>query len=126
LGDVGDGVTRRHWQADDEEMRRTGTDDLDLPLFQAPPVKHLARVHDPATSKMAAVDIQDHLPELQRKVWHSFVEHGAMTPKEAEVLPEFQDYGFSTIRRRCSEGLKAGWLRRTGEIRGGSAVLEAV
>jgi hypothetical protein len=115
----------RSYAADDPEMyAREATQDL--PLFAAPQVRTLARRSDPETSRDAAVNIVEHLTELQRRVLAAYREHGRLTPKEVEDLPEFQDLGFSTARKRCSEGLRDGWLRRTGITRDGSDELEAV
>jgi hypothetical protein len=49
-----------------------------------------------------------------------------MTAKEAERLPDFADLGFSTVRKRCSEGVQQGWLRTTGTIKDGCQELEAI
>ena len=55
-----------------------------------------------------------------------------MTAKQVEGLPEFKrpdgvtpEFGFSTLRKRCSEGLRDGWLRDTGKKEDGCMVLEA-
>jgi len=41
--------------------------------------------------------------ELHKKVLAAFTEHGSMTDEQLENLPEFHDYGPSTIRKRRSE-----------------------
>ena len=115
----------RH-HGDDPELigQRTGTDWG--PLFEAPEIRTMAHRGDPVESRQAAADIQDHLPELQAKVWAAFREHGPLTAKEAEALPEFAAYGFSTVRKRTSELRARGKLVPTGEARDGCAVLEAI
>lgn len=102
-----------------EEMAR---EQRDLPLFTQ--VRTMARRADPETAKEAAVGIADHLPHLQRRVLTAFVEHGAMTAKAAERLPEFKGLGFSTVRKRVSELHQAGLLRSTGRTDKGCAVYE--
>lgn len=110
------------WQVEDPALQRTGTDDL--PLFQ-PQVRTLARRSDPDTSRDAALQIAEHLTELQARVLQAYRTYGAMSAKVLEQLPEFADLGFSTARKRCSEGVRDGWLRDTGRKEDGSAVLEA-
>jgi hypothetical protein len=110
--------------SDDPEMM-TAESVSSLPLFSQPELRTLARRDNPDTAKEAALGIVDHLPQLQARVYAAFVEHGAMTAKQAERLPEFAELGFSTVRKRCSEGLAMGWLVRTGEICDGCHVLAA-
>jgi hypothetical protein len=96
-----------------------------LPLF-APQVRPMARRSDPATSNEAALAIVDQLPRLQMAVFSAFAANGPMTAKQAERLPEFEAYGFSTVRKRISELAGRGWLRDTGQREAGCAVYEAV
>jgi hypothetical protein len=112
-------------------MTRWQTDDYspplsDLPLFASPQVGTMARTSDPETSQAAAAGIVEQLTSLQLRVYVAFVEHGKMTAKEAERLPDFADLGFSTVRKRCSEGVQQEWLRPTGTVRDGCQELEAV
>jgi hypothetical protein len=44
-----------------------------------------------------------------------------MTAREAEQLPEFESYGFSTIRKRISELATAGLLESCGVDNAGRA-----
>jgi hypothetical protein len=74
---------------------------------------------DPESSKEAAVTISDRLSDLQQRVLAAYRRDGAMTAKECEALPEFAEWGFSTVRHRCSDLLRMGWLVRTGVKRGG-------
>lgn len=113
-------MTARRWRDPEYEPVRPQPVS-DLPLF-ATPVREMARRGDPDTSKAAALAISETLSNLQARVWTAFSEHGDMSAKQAECLPEFADLGFSTVRKRCSEGLRAGWLRATGEIRDGCMV----
>lgn len=77
----------------------------------------MARTSDPQTSHAAAEVIRPDLSELQSKVLAAFKRHGPMTARKAERLPEFADYGFSTIRKRISELHRAGHLKEHGTDR---------
>jgi hypothetical protein len=110
-------TARRSYSADDHEP--LASDQLrDLPMFVTE-IRTLARPGDPDTSKQAALAISDRLTELQQQVYQTFVAAGPMTAKECEDLPEYETWGFSTVRKRCSELLARGWLVRTGVKRGG-------
>lgn len=88
----------------------------DLPMW---------RWSDPDTSRAAAERVSPHLTALQARVLAQIVLHGPITPKEIEALPVLADLGFSTSRRRCSELLALGKVRRVG-VRDGSMLLEKV
>lgn len=93
-----------------------------LPLFTE--VRTMARRTDPESSKNAAIGISDHLPRIQQLVYEAFLNHGPMTAKTAEQLPEFERYGYSTIRKRCGELHARGLLRYSGEMEAGCNVYE--
>ena len=91
-------------------------------MFAEPQVRKMARRTDPATSKATAVGTAEIVTTLQLRVFKAFQQHGAMSAKQAEKLPEFGDLGFSTVRKRCSELAAIGWLRDTGEVEDGCTV----
>jgi hypothetical protein len=106
----------RAFRDDPEYISRESVSEL--PLFVTE-TRTLARPNDPATSHEAALAISDTLSQLQQRVYQTFVAAGPMTAKECEDLPEYETWGFSTVRKRCSELLARGWLVRTGVKRGG-------
>jgi hypothetical protein len=63
----------------------------------------MVHADDPHTSIDAAIVIASRRNELHEKVLAAFAHYGAMTDEELENLPEFHDYGPSTIRKRRSE-----------------------
>lgn len=63
----------------------------------------MVHADDPHTSIDAAIVIASRRNELHGKVLAAFARYGAMTDEELENLPEFHDYGPSTIRKRRSE-----------------------
>jgi hypothetical protein len=63
----------------------------------------MVHADDPHTSIEAATVIVQRRTELHEKVLQAFAAHGAMTDEQLETLPEFHDYGPSTIRKRRSE-----------------------
>jgi hypothetical protein len=71
--------------------------------------------NDPHTSVEAAVVIARKRSELHEKVLAAFADRGRMTDEQLEQLPEFQDYGPSTIRKRRSELFQQQALRPYGE-----------
>ena len=79
-----------------------------------PPTKAVARRTDPPTSHQAAAAITPHLGRIQQLVYDVYTDHGAMSARYAEKLPEFDDYGFSTIRKRISELAQMGLLQQVG------------
>ncbi|MCP4661019.1 MAG: hypothetical protein GY856_36925 [bacterium] len=97
--------------------KQEGPSIFDAPLVVSP----MSRKDDPGTSKQAAAIVLDSLGSIQRLVLEVYREHGAMTARTAERLPEFESYGFSTIRKRISELAQAGYLREAGIDRTGKA-----
>ena len=95
----------------------------DLPLFVTP-VREMARRGDPDTSKTAAVAISDRLSRLQREVLAAYRQHGAMSARQVENLPEFEFFAPSTIRKRVSELHGRDQLRDTGKVDRGCAIYE--
>src|SRR5690242_8396268 len=81
----------------DERMVRQANADreaADLPMF---------RQSDPETSRSAAEAIAPHVTELQHRVLDVIRRRGPSTAKELEQLPDFEGWGFSTVRKRVSE-----------------------
>lgn len=78
----------------------------------------LARTSDPDTSHEAAAAVAPHLTFIQQAVLKAYREHGPMTARTCERLPELSMYGFSTVRKRISELLHAGRLETCGRDRG--------
>ena len=79
------------------------------------------RKEDPETSLEAAKVVEQQLGKIQIEVLKAFHNHGAMTARKAERLPEFEEYGFSTIRKRISELHRGGRLVEVGVDRSGNA-----
>jgi hypothetical protein len=80
-------------------------------LFDLPP---MVRSKDHETSVAAAESIVGKITKLHAKVLSAFAEHGEMTDAKLEQLPQFSDYGPSTIRKRRSELFLMGKLADTG------------
>ncbi len=72
------------------------------------------RFSDPATSEAAAAVVVDHLGKIHRLVLEVYGRRGPMSARAAERLPEFESYGFSTIRKRISELKASGHLEECG------------
>ena len=70
---------------------------------------------DPPASFEAADRLKPDLSRLQALVLQAFSVHGPMTDEELELLPEFNAYGPSTIRKRRSELFHLRKLCSTGE-----------
>ena len=66
------------------------------------------------TSAAAAEQIKAKLGQLQRRVLQAYREHHRLSARQAERLPEFARYGFSTIRKRISELAAAGLIVEDG------------
>lgn len=75
---------------------------------------------DPQTSHLAADVIRDKLPKIQQAVVDAIIKHGPMSGRQAEKLPEFECYGFATIRKRISELAQKGVLVNVGLDRDGT------
>jgi len=89
--------------------------------FSIPIIRPMARKTDPSTSAESGDVIVPHLGRIQAAVMVAFRTHGDMTARTLERLPEFADYGFSTIRKRCSELAHEGSLVERGVDRSGRA-----
>lgn len=76
------------------------------------------RSQDHATSIAADKAIERKATKLHGRIIDAFRVRN-MTDKELERLPEFADYGFSTIRKRRSELYQMGRLDETGTVREG-------
>ena len=63
----------------------------------------MVHADDPYTSIDAAIVVARRRSELHEKVLAAFVRYGSMTDEQLENLPEFHEYGPSTIRKRRSE-----------------------
>ena len=75
---------------------------------------HMTHVDGPDTEESAADVVRPHLGKIQALVLAAYEAHGPMSAREAERLPEFGDYGFSTIRKRISELASDGLLVALG------------
>jgi hypothetical protein len=97
----------------------TGDDMTQRPLFSdvLPDVSITGMVHadDPHTSIDAAVVMAHRRTELHEQVLAAFRLYGNMTDETLENLPEFADYGPSTIRKRRSELYQQQALAVAGE-----------
>lgn len=74
----------------------------------------MARTTDPEPSHAAADVVRPHLGKIQQEVLAAYALHGPMSARQAERLPEFSNYGFSTIRKRISELHREGYLVECG------------
>ena len=74
----------------------------------------MSRDADPDTSRDAASVIRVDLGRIQALVLNAYLEHGPMTARTCERLAVFEEYGFSTIRKRISELASSGFLRECG------------
>jgi signal transduction histidine kinase len=76
-----------------------------------------ARRTDPETSHEAAQRITAKLSQLQARVLVAVAEFGEQgaTAGEVEDLPQFDDCGFSTVRKRLGELARAGRLHTNGK-----------
>lgn len=81
----------------------------------------MVRAEDPGTSREAAAVVAPSLGKIQGLVLEVFRGRGPMTARVAETLPEFEGYGFSTIRKRISELHRGGFLVAVGVDRSGRA-----
>ena len=86
-----------------------------------PSLAPMSRTTDPGTSEESAAVVLPHLGKIQTLVLEVFEARGQMTARTAERLPEFEAYGFSTIRKRISELAAEGYLEAVGVDRTGKA-----
>jgi len=80
---------------------------------QQPDIRGMHRTGDHQTSIAAAKTVKRKLSELHNRLIEAFKRVGPMTDGELELLPEFSDYGPSTIRKRRSELYQRGCLEKT-------------
>lgn len=81
------------------------------------PLRRMVHRHDPPTSLESAAVVARKLTVLHGYVLQAFREQGPMTDEDVEQLPQFADFGPSTIRKRRSELYQAGRLAAVGERR---------
>lgn len=99
----------------------------DLPLFATPelPEAPMAGLADHATSREAADAVAPIAGALRARLFDTIQRAGptGLTAAELERLPEFKDYGASTVRKRVSElsRYQPAVIRAVGK-RGGCAV----
>lgn len=75
-----------------------------------PPTGRLVRKTDRPAARQAALALAPKLGRIQRRVLEAFRDHGPMTTKTCEALPEFSRYGRSTVQKRISELAQRGVL----------------
>lgn len=80
-------------------------------------VRGMVHRHDPPTSAAAAVGVKRTRTALHARIEAIFEARGDMTDAELETLPEFSNYGPSTIRKRRSELAQEGRLVDSGTTR---------
>jgi hypothetical protein len=79
-------------------------------------ISGMVHADDPYTSIDAATVIAHRRNELHEKVLAAFAHYGSMTDEQLETLPEFHDYGPSTIRKRRSELFQQHALVAVGDV----------
>lgn len=77
-------------------------------------LRPMARNTDPDTSHETAAVVRPELGKIQALVMKAYRAHGPMTARTCECLPEFDEYGFSTVRKRISELAAEGYLVASG------------
>lgn len=85
----------------------------DLPLFSRPP---MTRENDGKTSTDAAARILPKVNALHEQVLSALAAAGAegLNDRQLEQLPQFAQYGPSTIRKRRSELYQLGYVTHCG------------
>ena len=83
------------------------------------------------TDHQTAIDASERVAkscktELQSAIYEVLIERGPMTDGELETLPQFSQYGPSTVRKRRSELYQAGRVTETGEVRARMKVWKAI
>ena len=68
----------------------------------------MVRSEDHATSIAAAKILVRGVTDLQRRIVSSFKQFGPMTDEELERLPEYSEYGPTTVHKRRTELYQAG------------------
>ena len=72
----------------------------------------MVRRDNPSTSVAAAKIIVRGVSDLQSQVLEAFTQQGPMTDEELELLPQFSEYGQTTVRKRRTELYQAHKLER--------------
>lgn len=57
----------------------------------------------PRPPNLAAAGVRRKVTQLHERVIEAYRQHGEMSARQVEALPEFAGMGFSTIRKRVSE-----------------------
>jgi len=88
----------------------------DLPLWATAKAGPMVRRRDRRTSRDAAARVQPVLSSLRLAVLDAIRAAGpaGLTDRELELLPQFQDRGPSTVRKRRSELYQLGYGREAG------------
>lgn len=86
----------------------------------------MVRIPSHDTSVQAAKAVLPCRTVLQQQILSALIARGPMTDGELENLPQFADYGPSTVRKRRSELYHDGRVRPTGETRDRMNVWEPV
>lgn len=98
----------------------------DAETFQDPGVNVAGGVRpsDPETSLEAALSIAPRTGTQRRAILDAFGEGDAWTHQDLEA--QFPDFSPSSVRTRCSELVKGGWIQDSGHRRETEAGLRAV
>jgi hypothetical protein len=89
------------------EAEKPDDDDLDL--------RGMVHADDPYTSVEAAVSVAPHLNVLQERIKAAFHESGPLSDERLERLPQFAEYGQTTISKRRTELFQRGLLVPVGD-----------
>lgn len=79
-----------------------------------PDITGMVHADDPETSRKAATTIARKASALHTQIQDALEAHGPMNDEQLERLPQFADYGPSTIRKRRSELFQWGTLVAVG------------
>lgn len=97
---------------DSEETKRF-RERMNLPPMQKRhDIKGMVRRDSSSTSIAAAHVVVRRVTKLQRRVLEAFRQHGPMTDEELERLPEFSEYGPTTVHKRRTELYQANRVDR--------------
>ncbi len=95
---------------DAEETKRWKRDNL--PHRKIDDITGMVRRVGHSTSVAAAKILVRGATALQRRVLDAFKKHGPMTDEELERLPEFSEYGPTTVHKRRTELYQAGLVEQ--------------
>jgi hypothetical protein len=95
---------------DAEETKQWKRDNL--PQRKPDDITGMVRGEGPSTSVAAAKILVRGVTALQRRVLDAFKQRGPMTDEELERLPEFSEYGPTTVHKRRTELYQAGKVER--------------